>query len=318
MNKEFDELLGESKLTPNGAEGHRARVRESINRNPELKGLADYELLEYLLFATISRKDTKPIAKDLIHKFGSLSAVLHADYEELLRVDGVGEKTAHLLAYVLPIVIQAESQRYGTDFRFDTPKRAAQYMYARFLGQRKEQLLLASLTVNDAVIQINEIASGTVDSANIDVMKILRTADRNGAKKIILAHNHPGGTMHFSVSDVELTSQVVTAGYMTNILLTDHLIFYGNRYYSMFGNRDFSNVLDACLKYTGTFTQEVSRTRAAFDSASRRLREGGENDNLQRQYAMLDAYRALFTVDEQARSEILQSLFEQIEDSTPV
>ena len=314
MNKELDELLGESKLVPNGTDGHRARVRASINRNPDLKGLADYELLEYLLFATISRKDTKPIAKELIHKFGSLSAVLHADYEELLRVDGVGEKTAHLLAYVLPIVIQAESQRYGTDFRLDTPKRTAQYMYARFLGQRKEQLLMASLTLNDAVIQINEIASGTVDAANIDVMKILRTADRNGAKKIILAHNHPGGTMHFSASDVELTSQVVTACYMTGIAFTDHLIFYGNRYYSMFGNREIPGMLEACLKYTGALTEEVSRMRATYESLSRRLRESGESDTFHRLYAMLDAYRALFAVEEPMRNEILCNLSAQVEE----
>ncbi|MDE7394575.1 MAG: hypothetical protein K2M95_00430 [Clostridiales bacterium] len=317
MNKELDELLGNATVVQNGAEGHRARVRESMHRNPELKGLADYELLEYLLFATISRKDTKPIAKDLIRKFGSLSAVLHADYEELLHVDGIGEKTAHLLAYVLPIVMQAESERYGTDLQLDTPKRTAQYMHTRFLGQRKEQLLMASLTLNNSVIQVNEVASGTVDAANVDVMKILRIADRNGAKKIVLAHNHPGGTMHFSTSDIELTSQVVTACFITGIYFIDHLIFYGKRYYSMFGNREMPNMLEACMKYTGALTEEVSRERSTYENLSRYLRESNEGRSPRRLYEMLAAYRALFALDDAVRNEILSGLSSEVDDDLP-
>ncbi|MDE6397691.1 MAG: hypothetical protein K2L51_00050, partial [Clostridiales bacterium] len=207
---EFDELMKDAKPGKSiGPEGHRGRVYASVEANPELTGMADYELLEYVLFATIPRGDTKGIAKDLIRTFGSLSAVFHADYYELLRVPGLGKKSAHLLAHILPIVIRAEYARFEQMARLRTAEETARYLYARFLGVNKELLLMISLNTNDTVIQTDEIAYGSVDSMHVNIGKILRVADRNGAKKIVLAHNHPGGTLGFSAADIESTARVI-------------------------------------------------------------------------------------------------------------
>ncbi len=254
----IDDLFGKESVVEESTANHRRRVRDSIERNPDFAGFADYELLEYLLFATIPRKDTKPLAKNLIQIFGSLSAVLHADYYELIRVDGVGDKTAHLLAHVLPIVVRAEYSRFG-DICLTTPAETAKYLSARFLGQTKEHLLMTSLNINDAVIQTDEISSGSVDSATVDIMRILRVADRNGAKQIVLAHNHPGGTMGFSDMDLEMTARVISCCILTGIAFVDHFVFSGNKYVSMFGSDMLASVVEMSKRQCTELSQFLSK-----------------------------------------------------------
>ena len=312
MSKELDELIGETSEKPISAEGHRERVRENVDRNPDFTGFADYELLEYLLFATISRKDTKPLAKELIRTFGSLSAVLHADYYELLRVDGVGEKTAHLLSHVLPIVVRAEYSRFS-GMKVDTPLKAAQFMYSRFMGQNREKLLMASLNMNDEVIQTDEITSGSIDSAPVDIMKILRVADRNGAKKIVLAHNHPGGTMSFSDNDMEMTSRVVSCCMLTGIIFVDHFIFSNNGYISMFGNDMLSAALTLCDGHNIRLTQALTREMTIRSMITKIKESGSTDDAYLRQMEILEAYREIFKLNREEYEQVMSSMRKTIE-----
>ena len=312
MSKEFEELTGEVSEKPLSAAGHRERVRENIDRNPDFSGFADYELLEYLLFATIPRKDTKPLAKELIRTFGSLSSVLHADYYELMRVEGVGEKTAHLLAHVLPIVVRAEYSRFN-GMKLDTPLKSAQFMYSRFMGQNKEKMIMASLSLNDEVIQTDEITEGSIDSAPVDIMKILRIADRNGAKKIILAHNHPGGTMSFSDNDMEMTSRVVSCCMLTGIIFVDHFIFCDNRYISMFGSDILSAALTLCDGHNLRLTQALTRERT-IRSMITKIKESGEaGDTYSRQMEILEAYREIFKLSSEEYDAVMASMTKTIE-----
>lgn len=292
--------------------GHRARVRDSIDHSSDLDGFADYELLEYILFATIPRKDTKPLAKELIRVFGSLSAVLHAEYDELIRIDGIGEKTAHLLANMLPIALRAEQQRFGTSVRLETPQKTAEYMYARFLGQRKERMLLVSLTLENEVIQTDLIAEGTVDTTFVDVLKILHYADHNGAKKIILAHNHPGGTMAFSQADVSLTARVIVTCMQTGIDFLDHLVFCDDRYCSMFGNDLLPELLEACKKQSASLAAHASYERSRLMSMAELVRERENRSGSEAQMQAIETYKELLSLPEPIRNEIFAAMFNPI------
>ncbi len=312
---DFHSLTGDVKRKePTNVAGHRARVRAAIDRNPDFSGYSEYEMLEYLLFAVIPRKDTKPIAKDLIQTFGSLSAVFHADYYELLRVDGVGEQAAHLLAHVLPIVMRGEYLRYDKVETLSTPQATAKYYYARFLGETKEKLLMTTLNINDEVIQTVEISYGMADSTSVDVMKILRYADRDGAKKILLAHNHPGGTMDFSDADVETTARIVTCCRLTDITMYDHLIFYGNKYLSMYGNDVLSRVFDVCENVCSQLSVNLARERT-YRSLLAKLRVSGmRSDSTDFKLAALSVYRALARFDRDARERILADLVATVKE----
>ncbi len=292
--------------------GHRARVRDSIDHSSDLDGFADYELLEYILFATIPRKDTKPLAKELIRVFGSRSAGLDAEYDELIRIDGIGGKTAHLLANMLHIALRAEQQRFGASVRLETPQKTAEYMYARFLGQRKERMLLVSLTLENEVIQTNVIAEGTVDTTFVDVLKILRYADRNGAKKIILAHNHPGGTMTFSQADISLTARVVVTCMQTGIEFLDHLVFCDNRYCSMFGNDLLPELLEACKRESTDVAKHASFERSRLMNMAELLRERESHSAGEAQMQAIETYKELLRLPEQMRNEIFAAMFDRM------
>jgi|InofroStandDraft_1065614.scaffolds.fasta_scaffold36735_2 DNA repair protein RadC len=313
---DIEELLGTyRRANAPSAEGHRERVRESVDRNPDFAGFNEYQMLEWLLFATIARKDTKAIAKELLRTFGSLSAVLHADYYELVRVKDVGEKTAHLLAHILPVVLRAEYNRYNRPERLTTAASAAWYLYTRFLGQTKEILLVTSLNVNDEIIQTDEITEGTVDSAAVDVMKILRIADRNGAKKIILSHNHPGGTMSFSDADMETTARVVACCMMTGFTFYDHLIFSGNKYLSMFGNKELDTIITLsrklCTRMSAALTAE--KTKMQMLSTLQLGERGATLNSNQEKIEILNAYKQLLAFgNEKEREAVFNSLVQTV------
>lgn len=310
---EMDELLKDAKAERSiGPEGHRGRVYASVEANPEMSGMADYELLEYVLFATIPRGDTKAIAKDLIRTFGSLSAVFHADYSELLRVPGLGKKSAHLLAHILPVVIRAEYSRFEQSTKMSTAQETAKYLYARFLGVNKEMLLMTSLNLNDQVIQTDVIAHGSVDMMMVDIGKILRIADRNGAKKIVLAHNHPGGTLSFSQADIETTARVISGCMLTGLIFIDHQIMSGNRYLSMFGSNMLAQVLEMCKKHCSALTMAVSQ-EGTWRSAIMKLRESdfSQKSNEYKLQA-LEMYRSLLSINQTNGERILQELVKEI------
>lgn len=311
---EFETLFNDEKENSKniGPQGHRMRVRKSMDRNPDLSSFADYELLEYLLFATNPRQDTKPLAKELIRIFGSLSAVLYADYYELVRVPGVGDATAHLLSNLMRIVIRAEYSRFERPYKLTTATETARYMYARFLGRTKEVLLMTSLNINDEVIQTDEIAVGSVDSTPFDLVKLLRIADRNGAKKIILAHNHPGGTLRFSDADIESTARVVECCNLTGYVFIDHLIFVGNKYISMFAQDMMTAVLSECGKaYDGAknyATKERTR-RANLVKMSESMQPDNETD---RKLTMLALFNKINKLSDSEIHEIMNEMIKTV------
>lgn len=314
-NDELRKLMGEHKSAErNDSAGHRGRVRAAMDRNPDLSSFADYELLEYLLFATNPRQDTKPLAKELIRMFGSLSAVLHADFYELKRVPGVGDQTAHLLSNVLQIVLRAEYSRFEHPCVLRTAAETAQYMYARFLWRTKEALLMTSLNINDEVIQTDEISVGSVDATSFDIVKLLRCADRNGAKKIILAHNHPGGTLDFSQADIQSTARVVTCCDLLGYTFVDHLVFVGNRYISMFAKDKLSAVLSVCEKHYNAIAKNTAKEQTLRSKLAKMGETGDIGEENARKLKMLYMLSELADMDDCDKRSIMDELIHTVNE----
>lgn len=311
---ELDALFVNEKEAELGPEGHRERVRAMIEAAPDLNGIPDYVLLEYLLFYTIPRGDTKRIAKDLLRTFGSFSAVLNADANELQDVDGIGARSAHFLAHILAIVARAERDRFSKMLRIATAGDAAQYVYSRFFGQTKEMLLMISLNLNDEVIQTDKIADGAVDFMSVDLMKILRIADRNGAKKIILAHNHPGGTLCFSDADIDTTARVVECCLLTGLTFNDHLLMAGNRYVSMFGSDMMARVLERCDTRCSDFTMTIARERTRRNMLLKLKEDGVEQGSPLYKMQVLAAYKNLLSFGQSETDEFMREFIRDLPD----
>ena len=204
--------------------GHRDRLRSRARRGG-LEALPDYELLELLLFRSLQRGDTKPLAKVLLARFGSLSEVMGAPFEALKTVPGVGDSVALDLK-----LMQAAAERVAREGvhrkRPVISSWAALLAYVRvaMANEPREQFRVLFLNKKNQLLADETMNRGTVDHAPVYPREIMRRALELSASAVILVHNHPSGDPTPSAADVTMTRQVIEAGKPLSILVHDHLV----------------------------------------------------------------------------------------------
>jgi DNA repair protein RadC len=171
--------------------GHRSRMRDKV-MDKGAAALSELELLEMILYAASARRDTKPLAKDLIRHFGSLSGVLRAPNDKLLALAGVGKAT------VTAIRIAEATGLY-----------------------------LSHSTISNRLIAEETLSQGTVDQTPVYVREVINVALKHHAKAVILVHNHPSGETEPSRADIDMTTELKKALGLVTVTLHDHLIVAG-------------------------------------------------------------------------------------------
>lgn len=203
--------------------GHRERLKDRA-RAGGLGALPDYELLELYLFRSLPRQDTKPIAKALIARFGSLAGVWAAPVEALTTVKGVGDAVALDLK-----LVQAAAERMG---REQVRRRTVisswsallDYVRVAMAHEPREQLRVLFLDKKNQLIADEVMNQGTVDHAPVYPREIVRRALELSASAVIMVHNHPSGDPTPSQADIEMTRQVVEAARALRVAVHDHLV----------------------------------------------------------------------------------------------
>ena len=213
---------------PSAAEApHYLGLRERLRQKLITRGagaLEDYELLETLLCAFIPRRDVKPVAKALLGRFRTLSAIMSAEVSDLRRVAGVGDTTAAYLHAV------GEIQRRGA--KEAVAKRPVLSSWAALLNylkldlqhQTREQFRVIFLDKKNQILADEVMGQGTVDQAPVYPREIARRALEHSASSIILVHNHPSGDPTPSRADIDLTREIIDAMISLEINVHDHLI----------------------------------------------------------------------------------------------
>jgi len=212
-------------------QGHRKRVRERYLLTG-LDSFRDYEALELLLFYAIPRKDTKSTAKELIAHFGSLSALLDADIKELQEA-GLTENAAVLVKLVRGMDRYYNIKTAGSEQTVRSTADAGRILCAMFRHEQEESVRLLCLNAGGKVLKLALLNEGDVNAVHFSVRKIVETALNAKAVSVILAHNHPGGTLLPSKEDRDATESARNALNTVGIQLLDHLIVSGGRYCSM-------------------------------------------------------------------------------------
>lgn len=225
----------------NPHENHRARLRETI-RQAGIDGMPDHNLLEFLLFYSIPRKDTNELAHRLISAFGSLNGVFDATYNELLKIEGMGENSAMLISSVPAICRRYEEGISKGKINLSEPEAAAGYVIKKFYGSKVEEFYMLCLDGTGNLANCCKIGSGTVTRVNVDKRIVLETAFRNNADGVIFAHNHPGGVLAPSREDLGLTSEMCSLLRNVGIRLIDHIIVSGGDYLSLASVEKFRNL----------------------------------------------------------------------------
>ena len=206
--------------------GHRARIDEKSEKFG-IEFLEEHEQLERLLFAVIPRGNTNEIAHRLLEKFGSLYGVLTADADNLVTIDGVGSRAAKFLHDMPGLLgIVKRSVESGIDKRtvLDTEEKAGEYAKTLFYGKVVESLYMVSLNSARQVIRFDKISEGSVSATDVSVHKIAGLAVMNKASYILLAHNHPGGSLDASMADYKMTKEIKNAMDVLGIKLIGHCI----------------------------------------------------------------------------------------------
>lgn len=218
--------------------GHRERLRRRFLLGGG-RDMPDYELLELLTIA-IPRRDVKPLAKELIRKFGSFAEVVNAPLEELMLVKGVKENTAAVLRIVRECSVRSSWQSLkGTDAPVISDFDAmVDYCRSAMAYQMVEEFRIIFLNSKLYVIGEEIQQRGTVDQVAIHPREVIKSAMMHGASAMILVHNHPSGIVTPSKADMEITKRIKEAAEAVSIRLFDHLIISKSSVYS-FHNQGF-------------------------------------------------------------------------------
>ena len=213
-------------------EGHRKRMKERFIKSG-LDDFAPHNILELLLFYSIPRGDTNPVAHRLIDTFGSLSGVFDATPEELAKVDGVGENSAILISMIPQIARKYLEDKADTAHIVVGCSDIGAFLLPKFVGRTNEALMMVSIDNKNKIISCSVVAEGTVDSAKVSRRKIMEEAMKVKATRVILAHNHPRGVAVPSSEDVVMTKEIGRLFAQVGIELVDHIIVANDDYVSM-------------------------------------------------------------------------------------
>jgi DNA repair protein RadC len=212
--------------------GHRDRLRTRF-REGGADALPDYELLELILFRAIARRDVKPLAKDILARFGSFAETVAASPERLMEIEGVTD------AVVTEIkVVQAAALRTSQGEVKKRPVLAAMstvlsYLRSAMAFEDREQFRILFLDRRNKLISDEVQTRGTIDHTPVYTREVVKRALELSASAIILAHNHPSGDPTPSKADVEMTKQIMDVATKLGVTVHDHIVLGRDGHLSM-------------------------------------------------------------------------------------
>ena len=211
--------------------GHRERMRQKfLEHGSEI--FDTYELLEMLLYSVIPAKDTNPLAKQLLCAFGSLEGIFSASREQLMSVSGVGPKAADMLLSVGEL-----SRLYTLDvelpeMRFDDYNKVGEYFSEYFAGCSEQKIAVMMLDNSMKLIGVRTVYEGLdFQSAGVKSGAFVELALTYGASVVIISHNHPYGPLYPTEGDMKTNNSVSVALSDLGVLLADHYVICGERYF---------------------------------------------------------------------------------------
>ena len=216
------------------ASGHRQRLRERFIKGG-LTGFHDYEIIELLLTLGSPRKDCKQQAKEAIKKFKTLRGVLEASSEELQQIDGIGPYSAVGIKLVQEVARVFLKEKIKDKPIYKSAQEIFDYLYHSMRDLKKEVFKVLYLTSQNQIIEIADLAEGTVNANLISPREVTEGAIKHNAASLLFVHNHPSGNPQPSASDKDVTRDLVYAGSIVRIKVLDHIIIGNNRYFSFAG-----------------------------------------------------------------------------------
>ncbi len=203
--------------------GHRDRLRQRFRKNGA-EALPDYEMMELILFRAIPRRDTKPLAKAIIDKFGGFAEAINASEERLAEIAGLGQSAITEIRIVRSAALRLMQGEVMKRPLLGSWDKVVSYCKAAMAYEPREQFRILFLDKRNRLLADEVQGQGTVDHTPVYVREVLRRALELSACAIILVHNHPSGDPTPSRADIEMTKEIIEAAGKFDIAVHDHLI----------------------------------------------------------------------------------------------
>ena len=203
--------------------GHRKRLRERLRRGGHM-ALHDYELQELILFRALPRRDVKPLARDLLDRFGDLSGVLSAADARLLEVTGIGQEVITEFLLIEAVALKLGQSRIMHEPVLANWNQMINYCRTKIAEKNKEEFYVLFLDKKNHIIADELMGSGTVDHAPVYPREVIKRALELNASAVILVHNHPSGDPTPSKADIDMPNKLCALASQFNIVVHDHLI----------------------------------------------------------------------------------------------
>lgn len=215
--------------------GHRRRMREKV-LNDKITSFEDYELVEFLLFMLLPRRDVKPLAKKLLENFNDISELINASKDKIMLIEGVTENVYTGLVLVREFVDRVLKSKIRDNNIVSCWSELLDYLKSTMSNLKVEQFRVLFLNAKNVLIADEVIATGTINQATIYPREIIQRVLFHNATSIIFIHNHPSGCTKPSKADIELTERLKMICGQLNISIHDHVIIAGHQYYSFKSN----------------------------------------------------------------------------------
>jgi DNA repair protein RadC len=238
MNEDDGEQRGlwETPAAVSPHSGHRERLRDRFMRGGD-KALPDYEMLELVLFNAIPRRDTKPLAKELIARFGTFAEVVSAPETRLREIKGVSERVITELKLVRAAALRLMQGQIMERKVLSSWDQVVAYCRAAMAYETREQFRILFLDKKNNLIADEMQQQGTVDHTPVYVREVVKRALELSATAIILVHNHPSGDPSPSRADIDMTKMIIDAAKPLGVVVHDHIIVGRDRVASFKGLR---------------------------------------------------------------------------------
>ena len=232
-------------------EGHRQRLRDKFLAQG-IDAFTDAEIIELLLTFGTPRSDCKEAARELLARFGSLPAVLDAAPVQLQQVKGVGPKNTFALHFIQGVARRYLRQRVVGKEYIRSSREVADYLIHSMRGLQHEVLTVVFLDAAHAVIDAAVVAEGTVTVNTIYPRELVKAALARNASALVIAHNHPSGSLTPSRQDSELTRSLYLVCSFMHLDLLDHLIIgAGDQVYSFADQGVMASIREDCRRLLG-------------------------------------------------------------------
>ena len=220
-------------------QGHRKRMLDKFLKNG-LSGFEEHEILEIILFSIIPRCNTNEISHSLIQKFGSISGVLSASKNDLMKISGIGDNAAAFLCFLGEFIHKYRLEISEKRKQLNSPEKIAEYARTLFTDPTEESAFVIVLDRSLCFIGSEKLSDGSADESYFDPRTIVGAAIGKNSQNIVLVHNHPYGAVNFSSADISATRCLLDVLRPLEIELNDHMLIMKDSFCSMRSSGIFS------------------------------------------------------------------------------